>query len=102
VKAARKAIATTPGAADAMRADWRKEAAFLARFGVTQAQFRHGVPAGAVEITDDEDAVERTEDRHGLPAGDKMGFPHVAVYKPRWGTRPNNVLESAFKILDGV
>ena len=58
VKAARKAIATTPGAADAMRADWRKEAAFLARFGVTQAQFRKGMPPSAVEITDDEDAIE--------------------------------------------
>jgi hypothetical protein len=49
VKAARRALATAPGAADAMRADWRKEAAFLARFGVTQAQFRNGVPADAVE-----------------------------------------------------
>jgi hypothetical protein len=57
VKAARKAIATTPGAADAMRADSRKEAAFLARFGVTQAQFRKGVPADAVE-TPGEDATE--------------------------------------------
>jgi hypothetical protein len=42
VKAARKAIAAVLGTADAMRADWRKEAAFLARFGVTQGQFRRG------------------------------------------------------------
>jgi hypothetical protein len=40
-----------------MRADWRKEAAFLARFGVTQAQFRQGVPAGAGE-TPGEDGIE--------------------------------------------
>jgi hypothetical protein len=57
VKAARKAIAVVPGAADAMRGDLRKEAAFLARFGVTQAQFRQGVPAGAVE-TPGEDTTE--------------------------------------------
>jgi len=57
VKAARKAIAAVLGTADAMRADWRKEAAFLARFGVTQAQFRKGVPADAVE-TPGEDATE--------------------------------------------
>jgi hypothetical protein len=57
VKAARKAIATTPGAADAVRADWGKEAAFLARFGVTQAQFRRGVPAGEGEVADG-DALE--------------------------------------------
>jgi hypothetical protein len=43
VKAARKAIAITPGAAEAMRADWLKEAGFLAQFGITQAQFRRGV-----------------------------------------------------------
>jgi hypothetical protein len=58
VKAARKALAATPGAGDAMRGDWRKEAAFLARFGVTQAQFRHGVPADAGETPGDEDAGE--------------------------------------------
>jgi hypothetical protein len=59
VKAARKALAAAPGAADAVRADWRKEAAFLARFGVTQAQFRHGVPADAVEAENTaEDATE--------------------------------------------
>jgi hypothetical protein len=53
VKAARKALAATPGAGDAMRGDWRKEAAFLARFGITQAQLRHGVPAEAVGIPDE-------------------------------------------------
>jgi hypothetical protein len=61
VKAARKALAAAPGAADAMRADWRREAAFLTRFGVTQAQFRHGVPATAAGVeTLDEDAEEAT------------------------------------------
>ena len=40
-----------------MRGDWRKEAAFLARFGVTQAQSRQGVSAGTVGVLD-EDATE--------------------------------------------
>jgi hypothetical protein len=52
VKAARKAIQAVPGAATAMRADWRREAAFLARFGVTRGQFRQGVPADANEVYD--------------------------------------------------
>jgi hypothetical protein len=43
VKAARAALARVPGAADAISADWRREAGFLARFGITQAQFRGGV-----------------------------------------------------------
>jgi hypothetical protein len=44
VKATRRAISTMPGAADMMRAEWRKEAAFLAPFGITQGQLRIGVP----------------------------------------------------------
>jgi hypothetical protein len=28
-----------------LRADWRREARFLARFGITEAQLRHGVVA---------------------------------------------------------
>jgi hypothetical protein len=43
VKAARAALAAAPGAAEAMGADWRKEAAFLACLGISQAQFRNGV-----------------------------------------------------------
>ncbi|MCI4317346.1 MAG: hypothetical protein L3J96_02305, partial [Thermoplasmata archaeon] len=52
VKAARAALAGTPGAAEAMRADWRREAGFLARFGITQSQFRNGVPAVGPSISD--------------------------------------------------
>ena len=48
VKAARAAVAKTPGAADKMRADWRKEASFLARFAISRAQFRQG--AGEIEV----------------------------------------------------
>jgi hypothetical protein len=45
VKAARVALAIAPGVTDAVGADWRRGAGFLARFGITQAQYRNGVPA---------------------------------------------------------
>jgi hypothetical protein len=48
VKAARAALSAQPEAQEALRADWRREAAFFARFGITQEQFRHGVPAVVV------------------------------------------------------
>jgi hypothetical protein len=47
VKAARAAISASPGAAEAIRADWRRGAGFLARFRITQVQFRQGVPSEA-------------------------------------------------------
>jgi hypothetical protein len=49
VKAARAALAACPGGADAIRADWRKEAGLMARFGITQAMFREGVPSQLLE-----------------------------------------------------
>jgi hypothetical protein len=45
VKAARAALSAHPVARGALRADWRREAAFFGRFGITQEQFRNGVPA---------------------------------------------------------
>jgi hypothetical protein len=47
VKAARAALSSAPAAREAMLADWRGETAYYARFGVTQAQFRLGVPSDA-------------------------------------------------------
>ncbi len=44
VKAARAALSAVPGAEETLRADWKREAHFLARWGITQEQFRHGVP----------------------------------------------------------
>jgi hypothetical protein len=44
VKAARAAIGGYPGSWEVLRADWRREAAFYTRFGISQAQFRNGVP----------------------------------------------------------
>ena len=43
VKAARAAITAVPGGKDTLAGDWRKAAVFYARWGVTEAQFRHGV-----------------------------------------------------------
>jgi hypothetical protein len=43
VKLARATVATTPGLADILLHDWQKAARFYARFGVTEATFRHGL-----------------------------------------------------------
>ncbi len=47
VKAARAAISATPGAAAVLSRDWQKAARFYARFGITETQFRLGVPSEA-------------------------------------------------------
>ena len=52
VKAARASIARTPGAEEVLRRDWIKAARFYARFGVTEAQFRRGVPCPSSEEMD--------------------------------------------------
>ncbi|MGI0054587.1 MAG: hypothetical protein ACREBZ_02555 [Thermoplasmata archaeon] len=53
VKAARAALATVPGAVEVLAHDWVKEAQFYARFGVTQEQFRYGIPAAGVAMGED-------------------------------------------------
>ena len=73
-RAARRALVAAPRADEAMRADWRKEAAFLARFGVTQAQLKSGVLATAVELAD-ADAVELL----GHPNGERVEAATRAV-----------------------
>jgi hypothetical protein len=45
VKRARAIISATPGLSEILRDDWRKEARFYARFGVSESVFRHGVPS---------------------------------------------------------
>jgi hypothetical protein len=45
VKAARAVVSTTPGLGDQIANDWRKAARFYAKFGITEAMFRHGVPS---------------------------------------------------------
>ena len=44
VKAARTVVSRTPGLADTLARDWRNAARFYARFDITEAQFRSGVP----------------------------------------------------------
>jgi hypothetical protein len=46
VKAARAALAAVPGAAEVLATDWVREARFLARWGITEAQLRHGASKG--------------------------------------------------------
>ena len=44
VKTTRKVVASTPRLSETLAGDWRKAAAFYARFGVTETMFRLGVP----------------------------------------------------------
>ena len=46
VKAARAVVSTTPGLLEILQSDWTRAARFYARFGVTGAMFRFGVPDG--------------------------------------------------------
>ena len=61
VKAARAAITAVPGGKDALAGDWQEAAAFYARWGVTEAQFRHGVLGS--ESGADGDLAEAMEPR---------------------------------------
>jgi hypothetical protein len=45
VKAARAVVSVTPGLAETLAIEWQKAARFCARFGITEAMFRQGVPA---------------------------------------------------------
>jgi len=45
VKAARAAISATAGAEQVLRQDWVKAARFYTSFGITEGQFRQGVPS---------------------------------------------------------
>jgi hypothetical protein len=45
VKAARAVVSTTTELAETLAADWQKAARFFSRIGITEAQFRRGVPA---------------------------------------------------------
>ena len=49
VKAARAMAANTPELGETLQRDWRKAALFYARYGITEAQFRYGVPVGSID-----------------------------------------------------
>ena len=76
VKAARAALAGSPGATEAMHANWRKEAGLLARFDITQGQFRQGVVAVNAENSDlsvpIDDARAKSGRGVGLPASQRL------------------------------
>jgi hypothetical protein len=44
VKVARALASRNPSLTEAIAGDWRKAARFCARFGITETQFRYGVP----------------------------------------------------------
>ena len=69
VKEARAAISGTPGAEETLRRDWAKAAHFYARFGVTQAQFRHGVQSWDNPSEDDPLGNRTAAGPTGRPAG---------------------------------
>ena len=50
VKRARAVVASAPGLAEVLQHDWQKTARFYGRFGVTEAQLRHGVPLPPVGV----------------------------------------------------
>jgi len=62
VKAARAALSSCPGAAEALRTDWRREAAFYARFGIRQDQFRNGVAGLDATALDDVTVIFATSE----------------------------------------
>jgi hypothetical protein len=46
VELARSMVSRTPGLAETLTTDWQKAARFYARFAISEALFRDGVPAG--------------------------------------------------------
>lgn len=49
MKRARAIAACTPGLVEVLASDWKKAARFYARFGITEGEFRHGVPTAVTE-----------------------------------------------------
>jgi len=50
-------VTCTPGLAEMVQRDWARAARFYAKFGITESQFRHGVPS--LELV--EEASQTTE-----------------------------------------
>jgi hypothetical protein len=49
VKVARALVSTTPGLAETLYNEWNRAARFYARFGITEAMLRSGVPTAGAE-----------------------------------------------------
>jgi hypothetical protein len=52
VKVTRAAVSATPGAEEVLQRDWVKAGRFYALFGISENQFRQGVPAMFQEEVD--------------------------------------------------
>jgi hypothetical protein len=52
VKAARAVVSTTPGLSETLASDRKRAARFYARFGITERQYRVGVPVSALPSDD--------------------------------------------------
>ncbi len=50
VRAARAAVANTPGLPKILQSDWKKAAGFHTRYGIAEPLYRRGVPAPANEV----------------------------------------------------
>ena len=88
VKAARAALSANPGRQEALRDDWRREAAFYARFGITQAQFRDGAASEAVEAA--HDGFEGVNSAIGLLSV-AVGRKAALLSGPRWRAEGNRI-----------
>jgi hypothetical protein len=62
--------------------DWRKAARFYARFGITQAMFRHGVPLGPADKETESPETWR-------PRGRELGEKAARVSAPLPNPEPN-------------
>ena len=58
---ARAIVATRPGLAETLATDWQQAARFYARFGITEAMLRSGVPP--VSAVDQQDPLAWSPDR---------------------------------------
>jgi hypothetical protein len=88
VKEARAALSASPGAHEVLRGDWRREAAFYARFGITQAQFREGAASEAVEAA--HDGFEGVNSAIGLLSV-AVGRKAALLSGPRWRAEGNRI-----------
>ena len=59
VKAARAVVSATPGLTETLAHDWQRAARFYVRFGITEAQFRSGVPWDSCQSSDGDELDQR-------------------------------------------
>jgi hypothetical protein len=75
VKMARAVVSTTPGLAEILARDWRRAARFYARFGITEAMFRHGVEGNSYNSAADRLSTETGADPLGVSFKVELSIP---------------------------